>query len=106
MKTLTIRARIMASFAVVLALMVTMAAVAYTRLMHIQRQAALISSDAIPGLTLTNQIVADRIANYSLTQEFALQTDAAMRQKLQTAILASRAYLETLITQYGATITT
>ena len=39
MKNLTIRRRIMASFAVVLALMVLMAAVAYTRLTTIERQA-------------------------------------------------------------------
>ena len=49
MKNLTIRRRILASFAVVLALMVIMAAVAYTRLTSIERQAALIASDALPG---------------------------------------------------------
>ena len=48
MKKLTIRWRIMASFAVVLALMVTMATVAYSRLKHIEQQAAFIASDAVP----------------------------------------------------------
>jgi methyl-accepting chemotaxis protein WspA len=104
MKNLTIRWRIMASFAVVLALMAIMAAAAYSRLVSIERQANLIESDAIPGLTYTNQIVVDRIANYSLTQEFVLQADIDKKQKLKAAILASRGYLDTLTTDYAATI--
>ena len=105
MKKLTIRWRIMGSFAVILALMVIMAAVAYTRLKQIERQSILIETDSLPGLTYTNQILLDRIANYSLTQEFVLQTDVTAKQKLQAAILASRAYLDTLITDYATSIT-
>ena len=104
MKNLTIRWRIMASFAVVLVLMMTMAAMAYISLMTIERATTVIAGDAVPGLIHSNQILVDRIANYSLTQEFALQTDAAAKQKLQTAILASRAYLDTLTTEYESTI--
>ncbi|MEP6915681.1 MAG: methyl-accepting chemotaxis protein, partial [Acidobacteriota bacterium] len=66
MKFLTIRQRIIASFAVVLTLMMIMAALAYVRLGDIERKAALIQIDSIPGLTLTNQIVVERVANYSL----------------------------------------
>ena len=104
MKNLTIRRRIVASFAVVLALMVIMATVAYTRLMNIETQAAYIEHDAVPGLTFINQIVLDRIANYSLTQEFVLQPDMAAKQNLQAAILATRTYMDTLISEYAATI--
>jgi methyl-accepting chemotaxis protein WspA len=106
MKNLTIRRRIMASFAVVLALMVIMAAVAYTRLMNIEQEATYIAGDALPGLTYTNQIVIERMGGQSLTQEFVLQTDMATKQKLQASILASRAYLDRLATDYAATITT
>jgi methyl-accepting chemotaxis protein WspA len=101
---MTIRRRIIASFAVVLALMVIMAAVGYIRLGAIERQATAIASDYVPGLTYTSQIVLDRIANYSLTQEFALQTDLSTKQKLQAAILASRGYLDTLISGYEASV--
>ena len=104
MKNLTIRTRILASFAIVLTLMVAMAAVAYSRLAAIEREAALISSDAVPGLTAINQIIIDRIANYSLTQEFELAGDRAAREKLKTAILASRSGLDTLNASYVATI--
>ena len=104
MKNLTIRSRIILSFAVVLALMVIMAAGAYSRLSNIERATATISTDASPGLIHSNQILVDRIANYSLTQEFALQTDIARKEKLHAAILASRAYLDTLISDYTSTI--
>jgi methyl-accepting chemotaxis protein WspA len=104
MKNLTIERRIIASFAIVLALMAIMAGVAYTRLMAIQRQALFIVSDAIPGLTYINEIVVDRLANYSLTQEFVLDNDPAKRQALHMAILASRGYLDSLDTAYTSTV--
>jgi methyl-accepting chemotaxis protein WspA len=105
MRNLTIRRRILASFAIVLALMATMAAIAYSRLMSIERQAEFIERDAIPGVTFTNQIVVDRIANYALTQEFALHTDMVSKRKSQTAIMANRAHLDTLTGKYAAIIT-
>ena len=104
MKNLTIRSRIIASFAVVLGVMVVMAAVAYTRLVDIERQAAVISVDALPGLTHTNQILVDRLAGYALLQEFMLQPDVAARQKLGAAIAADRVRLDTLAVGYAATI--
>jgi methyl-accepting chemotaxis protein WspA len=104
MKNLTIRRRIIASFAVVLGLMVIMAAVAYTRVMNIERQATVIAIDALPGLTCTSQIVVERIANYSLTQEFVVHEDMASKQTLHTAILASRASLDALATEYATTV--
>ena len=104
MKYLTIRRRIMASFAVVLALMVIMAAVAYARLMTIKKSTTVIASDSMPGVIHASRILLDRVANYSLTQEFALQTDIARKQKLQAAIIGSRAYLDTVIAEYATTI--
>jgi methyl-accepting chemotaxis protein WspA len=44
------------------------------------------------------------MANYSLTEEYALQTDPALKQQLQAAILASRDYTKALLAQYSATI--
>lgn len=106
MKNLTIRRRIIASFAVVLGLMLIMAAVAYTRLRNIEQQVALIATEELPGLTYTNQIILDRIANYSSTQEFVIQADMAAKQTLQAAILANRAHQGTLMTGYATTIST
>ena len=106
MKNLTIRHRILASFAIVLALMAGMTGEAYFRLLSIERQADHIEHGAIPGLTSTHQIVVDRITNFSLTQEFELQTDMAKKAKLRTAILANRATLDALIADYTATLST
>ena len=105
MKNLTIRLRIVASFAVVLALMVVTAGVAYTRLLNIEEQATVIATGAVPGLTYTNQIVLQRRANYSLTEDFLRQTDPAARKQLHAAILASREELDALYTKYSAAIT-
>src|SRR5713101_8204361 len=104
MKNLTIRRRIVASFAVILALMTVMAAVEYRRLMLIEQLSSSIELDTLPGLDYTHLIVVDRIANYSLTQQYVLETDMAMRQTLRAAILESRSYAETLASQYVARI--
>jgi methyl-accepting chemotaxis protein WspA len=106
MKNWTIRTRIAVSFAVILALMAGMAAVAYTRLIRIEQLSSGIDKDILPGLKYSNQIVADRIANYSLTEQYALQSDPAIKQKLRSAILASRDYTKTLLAQYGTTVNT
>src|SRR5882724_8443584 len=92
MKNWTIRTRIAVSFAVILALMIGMAAVAYARLFRIEQLTTGIDKDILPGLNYSNQVVIDRMANYSLTEEYALQGDADMRQKLQAAILSGRDY--------------
>jgi methyl-accepting chemotaxis protein WspA len=94
------------SFAVILALMTVTAAIAYTHLKRIDQLSKGIDQDILPGLIYSNQIVVDRIANYSLTEQYALQSDVGVRQKLQSAILESREYTSTLLTQFGATIRT
>jgi len=104
MKNLTIRRRIVVSFAVILALMMVMAAVAYTRLIRIEQLTSGIELETLPALDYTHLIVVDRMANYSLTQQYVLQTDMAMKQKLRSAILESRVYAETLATQFSATM--
>src|SRR6059036_3114784 len=65
MKNLTIRRRIVASFAIILALMMVMAGVAYTRLIRIGELTRSIELDTLPGLDYSHLIVVDRIANYS-----------------------------------------
>jgi methyl-accepting chemotaxis protein WspA len=106
MKRWTIRSRIAVSFAVILALMTVMAAIAYTHLVRIAQLTSDIETDSLPGLKHSSQILVDRLANYSLTEQYALQADGATKPKLQAAILASRGYTATLFTQYGATIET
>jgi methyl-accepting chemotaxis protein WspA len=104
MKILTIRWRIVASFAVILALMMAMAGVAYTRLVRIEQLRSSIELDMLPGLDYSHLIVVDRMANYSLTQQYVLEADLATRERLRSAILDSRVYSVSLVEQYGASI--
>jgi len=106
MKNWKIRARIAVSFAVILALMMVMAGLAYTQLMRVEQLSGDIDKNVLPGLNYSNQIVADRIANYSLSEQYVLQSDVVIKQKLKAAVLASRDYTNTLIAQYEATIST
>jgi methyl-accepting chemotaxis protein WspA len=106
MKDWTIRRRIWASFAVILALMMVMATVAYTRLARIEELTSGIEKDILPRLNCSNQIMVERMANYSLTQEYVLETDGPLRTNLQAAILTSRAYMVTLLEQYSGLIRT
>ncbi len=101
MKNWTIRVRIAFSFAVILTLMILMATVAYTRLVRIEQLTDGIEKNIVPGLNYSNQIVIDRIANYSLTEQFALEADPAVRQKLQEGIMAGRTYTKTLFDHFA-----
>jgi methyl-accepting chemotaxis protein WspA len=106
MKDWTIRRRIWASFAVILALMTVTATIAYTRLARIEQLTNGIETDILPRLNSSNQIMVERMANYSLTQEYVLETDVSNRTNLHAAILASRAYMATLVEQYSGLIRT
>ena len=106
MKDWTIRRRIWASFAVILALMMVMATVAYTRLARIEQLTTGIETEILPRLNVSNQIMVERMANYSLTQEYVLETDVSIRTSLRAAILTSRAYMVTLVEQYNGLIRT
>ena len=87
MKNLTIRRRIIASFAIILALMLVMATVSYTRLIRIEQQAQSLNVDSLPGLYVSHQILIERIADYSLMDETLLQKDPAMNQRLRATVL-------------------
>ena len=102
MKNWTIRWRIVGNFAVILVLMLVMATIAYTRLVRIEDLSRSIETDSVPGLYYSNQITIALIANYALMEEYALQADEAQKQKLRSAILASRDYRKKLIEQYSA----
>ncbi|MGO4778960.1 MCP four helix bundle domain-containing protein, partial [Lysobacter sp. 2RAB21] len=56
MSNLTIRQRIMLSFAVIIAVMLLMGGIALQRLNHIQAEESRLRSDSIPGLYASGQI--------------------------------------------------
>ena len=99
----TIRQRILASFAVILALMIAMAIAAYTGLRHIRQEAALVETNSLYYAT---EISAAHCLSYSLTQEYAMVTDATRRQKQLSLIRDNSELLRTLMARYETTINT
>jgi methyl-accepting chemotaxis protein WspA len=106
MKHLTIRRKIVASFAVILGLMIAMAAVAYTRLVRIEQLTRSIEVEALPGLNDINQIAVALVVNDSLTQDYLVAIGVALDRQMRSEILSGRASLETLVGHYETTIRT
>jgi methyl-accepting chemotaxis protein WspA len=106
MNTWTIRQRILASFAAVLALMIVMGAVAYACLARVAEDATVIQKDAVPGMAVSGQLKAAWLDNFALTQKHVLETEDAEMRSVDAQLQASRANIEKLSRSYEATIFT
>jgi methyl-accepting chemotaxis protein WspA len=104
MKTWTIRRRLLGSFAVILALMLVMGGVAWTRLATIEKAAISAATDSIPGLDLSNEIAGDLIMSYALTIEQLGQEDVLASKKLAARWQANQERFEASIRKYESTI--
>jgi methyl-accepting chemotaxis protein WspA len=106
MDTWTIRHRILASFAAVLALMIVMGAVAYACLARVAQDATVIQREALPGMLHSSQLMVAWQENFALTQAQVFETDEAEARKVESQLLGNRARLENLARSYEATIFT
>ncbi|SDJ30902.1 methyl-accepting chemotaxis protein [Variovorax sp. OV700] len=106
MNTWTIRQRILASFAAVLALMIVMGAVAHACLARVAEDATVIQKDAVPGMAVSGQLKAAWLDNFALTQKHVLETEDAEMRSVDAQLQASRANIEKLSRSYEATIFT
>jgi methyl-accepting chemotaxis protein WspA len=104
MKNFTIRARILASFAVVLAVMLLMGGVAYTQLAHIEEQASGVEARTAPGLYYGTQIMLASLTDYSLLQAEAIENQPALIRAVEAEIQANRAKLDGLYTKYQSVL--
>src|ERR1700730_16699457 len=100
MKNFTIRARILMSFAVVLAVMLVMGGVAYTQLAHIEALASGVEARTAPGLYYGTQIMLASLADYSLLQAEAIENEPAAIRAIEAEIQANRAKLDDLNAKY------
>jgi len=100
----TIRQRLLGSFAVILALMIVMGAVAYTRFATIEKGATSASTRFIPGLYYSTQILGNLIMGYALTVQQIGQDDVLATQTLETRFKANQQSMDDSIRQYEATI--
>ena len=104
MKNWSIRQRILGSFAVILALMVVMGGVAYTRLASIEQKTEEVERDSLPGVYYSTQVMNAMVTDYALTEEHVLQEDMAAIRQVESRLDANRANLESQIHNYEQTI--
>ncbi|SOY68839.1 Methyl-accepting chemotaxis sensory transducer, Histidine kinase [Cupriavidus taiwanensis] len=101
----TIRTRILASFSLILLVMALMGVVAYTRLVAIERETALMLHDALPGLNYSTGIRGVWGERYVLAWQIINATDEAERRGFQQQGQEAAGRLDKLEQQYEASIT-
>jgi methyl-accepting chemotaxis protein WspA len=104
MKTWTIRRRIIASFAAILALMVVMGVIAFAQLARIEQKATDIAADSVPGLYFSTEIRSRWILNDSLMAQFLGQYDKSAMAEVEPRLQANLKGLEESIRNYESTI--
>ena len=100
MKNYTIRAWILVSFAVVLAVMLLTGGVAYIQLTHIEGQASGVEAGTAPGLYYGTQTMHASLADYSLVQAEVIENEPAAIRAVEAEIQTHRAKLDGLATKY------
>jgi len=104
-KQLTIRQRILASFGLILSLMLVMAVFSYILMNGIDQDANSLQEDAMPGFDLATDIRAAWFENYTVTQRLVfIDTAPEAMQRDAQRIGETRDTLDKLIATYGSTI--
>ncbi|MEK1942146.1 MAG: MCP four helix bundle domain-containing protein, partial [Pseudomonas sp.] len=85
MKNWTLRQRILASFAVIIAIVILMIAVAYSRLVTIEAGAKSVANDSMPGVYFSSYIRSSWVDSFILAQQVVGLSD---EQVINPAILA------------------
>ncbi|RON29149.1 MULTISPECIES: methyl-accepting chemotaxis protein [Pseudomonas] len=99
MKNWTLRLRILASFAVIIAIMLLMVVVSYSRLLSIESSESVVRSDSVPGIHYSSLIRGAWVDDYVLTQQLIglgggrdmTQADKDMYQGLEERLQRSMA---------------
>jgi methyl-accepting chemotaxis protein WspA len=106
MKNWTIRQRLLGSFAIILALMVALGGVAWTRLVVIDGAANSAATNSLPGLYYSSEVRDTLVMSYALTVEQLGQGDILAMSKLEKRRQAIRKELNQLIGKYEQIIRT
>ena len=85
MKNWTLRQRILASFAVIIAIIILMVAVAYSRLVTIETSARSVAQDSMPGVYFSSYIRSSWVDSFLLAQQVVGLSD---EQVISPAVLA------------------
>jgi methyl-accepting chemotaxis protein WspA len=105
MNNITIRQRILLSFAVVIAVMLLMGAIALQRLQRIAAEEQRLREDSIPGMYAAGEMTGAWHAYYVAVHTMGLATQEQRAADAQ-AVRAARAQFETLALRYETTIHT
>ncbi|WP_095058676.1 methyl-accepting chemotaxis protein [Pseudomonas sp. Irchel s3f7] len=107
MKNWTLRQRILASFAVIIAIMLLMVVVSYSRLLKIEAGEERVRDDAIPGVYHSSMIRSAWVDSYLLTQELlGLKKGQGINAEDAADFKAFETRLQEQIANYRSTVTT
>jgi methyl-accepting chemotaxis protein WspA len=102
---LTIRQRILGSYALIMAIMLIMGGIVYTHLRAVTRETTNVEESSLPALYYVTQMLNAFNEDYAIVQEFGLDQDPAMIALLMREVQESRAKMLSLAKKYSATIT-
>ncbi|MDN4543234.1 MULTISPECIES: methyl-accepting chemotaxis protein [unclassified Pseudomonas] len=107
MKNWTLRQRILASFAVIIAIMLLMVVVSYSRLLKIEADEERVRDDAIPGVYHSSMIRSAWVDSYVQTQELlGLKKGQGINAEDAADFKAFETRLQEQIANYRSTVTT
>jgi methyl-accepting chemotaxis protein WspA len=102
---LTIRQRILGSYALIMAIMLIMGGIVYAHLRAITRETTSVEEFSLPALYDVTQMLNAFNEDYAITQEFGLDQNPATIPPLVREVQESRAKMLSLAKKYLATIT-
>jgi len=104
-KNWTLRQRIMASFAVIIAIMLLMVVVSYSRLLKIEASQESVRDDAVPGVYLSSMIRSAWVDSYLLTIDIiGLRADKTLTSADKTDFKSFEARIEQQMANYEKTV--
>ncbi|PBB22031.1 MULTISPECIES: methyl-accepting chemotaxis protein [unclassified Mesorhizobium] len=104
MKSLTIRHRILVSFAAVLVVMSVIAVIAYAWFLQTQQEATEVEKGILPDLSHSTEIMIGQMTAHSLLQEYALEDNPSDKRTLESAIATNRDQVQRRMDDYEAKI--
>ncbi|WP_426134937.1 methyl-accepting chemotaxis protein [Pseudomonas sp. PWP3-1b2] len=105
MKNWTLRQRILASFAVIIAIMLLMVVVSYSRLLKIEAGQEAVRDDAVPGVYLSSMIRSAWVDSYLLTVDLiGLRDDKGITSNDKSDYKSFEARIEQQMANYEKTI--
>ncbi|MHC8355573.1 methyl-accepting chemotaxis protein [Pseudomonas sp. LB3P81] len=107
MKNWTLRQRILASFAVIIAIMLLMVVVSYSRLLKIEESEASVRDDALPGVYYSSMVRSAWVDSFLHTQEMlGLKEGQGFSAEDAADFKSYEAHVQDAMKNYRTTITT